>query len=150
MQAPQPPPGCNCRGGPTSCPVGGECLSESVVYQATVTRTDNNKTETYTGITARKFKTRFYEHTVDMRDKSRNGTGLSNYIWELKNGHIPYKIGWQILQKQPSFNPISKSCRLCLKEKFLIMFRPEGATLNSRSEFFATCRHRLKPLIANI
>ena len=112
-------------------------MSESVVYQATVTRTDNDKAETYTGITARKFKTRFYEHTADMRDERRNGTGLSNYIWELKNSHTP-------------FNPISKSCRLCLKEKFLIMFRPEGATLNSRSEFFATCRHRLKPLIANV
>ena len=125
-------------------------MSESVVYQATVTRTDNDKAETYTGITARKFKTRFYEHTADMRDERRNGTGLSNYIWELKNSHTPYRISWQILQKQPSFNPISKSCRLCLKEKFLIMFRPEGATLNSRSEFFATCRHRLKPLIANV
>ena len=33
--------------------------------------------------------------------------------------------------------------KLCLKEKDLI-FRPEGATLNSRSEIFRTRRHRKK------
>ena len=35
-QAPKPNPGCNCRGGPPKCPVGGSCLTPGVVYQATV------------------------------------------------------------------------------------------------------------------
>ena len=144
-----PPPGCNCRGGPPTCPVGGECLSECVVYQATVTNTVDNTIETYTGLTSRKFKTRYYEHTADMRDQNRNGTGLSNHIWKLKNNNTPFKITWKILEKRPPFNPISKVCKLCLREKFLIMFRPEGATLNNRNKNFATCRHRLKPLISN-
>ena len=30
-----------------------------------------------------------------------------------------------------------------------IMFRPEGASLNDRRELYATCRHRLKPLLIN-
>ena len=32
-------PGCNCRGGPQTCPVGGKCLTSCVVYEATVTET---------------------------------------------------------------------------------------------------------------
>ena len=33
----QPTPGCNCRGGVPTCPVGGDCQTEGVVYQATAT-----------------------------------------------------------------------------------------------------------------
>ena len=58
-------------------------------------------------------------------------------------------ISRKILMKSKSFNTTKRTCYLCLKEKFCIMFRPEGASLNSRSEFFATCRHRLKPLLGN-
>ena len=32
-------------------------------------------------------------------------------------------------------NPTTRSCQACLKEKSSIKFRPEGATLNARSEF---------------
>ena len=145
----QPLPKCNCRGGIPKCPVNGACLTEGVVYQATVTRGDNNAIETYTGLTARTFKVRFYEHTQDFNHQSRDGTSLSHYVWKLKDNNTPYRISWQIITRSPSFNPTKKSCSLCLKEKYCIMFRPEGATLNDRSEFYATCRHRLKPLLAN-
>ena len=144
-----PPPGCNCRGGPSKCPVGGKCLTQGVVYQATVVREDNGSTETYTGLTARTFKRRLYEHNQDFNHQKREGTTLSNHVWGLKNTQIPHKISWKILSRGQSFNPTNKQCNLCLKEKYFIMFRPEGATLNDRSEFFATCRHRLKPLLAN-
>ena len=30
-------PGCNCQGGPGQCSVQGKCLTDSVVYRATVT-----------------------------------------------------------------------------------------------------------------
>ena len=149
QQVQQPLPKCNCRGGTSKCPVNGVCLTEGVVYQATVTRSDNDATETYTGLTARTFKVRLYEHTQDFNHQSRDGTSLSHYVWKLKNNNTPYRISWQIITRSPSFNPTKKSCSLCLKEKYCIMFRPEGATLNHRSEFFATCRHRLKPLLAN-
>ena len=65
----QPTPGCNCRGGVPTCPVGGACQTEGVVYQATVTRGDNNEAETYTGLTSRRFKDRWYEHTQDISHK---------------------------------------------------------------------------------
>ena len=89
------------------------------------------------------------ERTPDFNHQSRDGTSLSHYVWKLKDNNTPYRISWQIITRSPSFNPTKKSCSLCLKEKYCIMFRPEGATLNDRSEFYATCRHRLKPLLAN-
>ena len=146
-QAPKPNPGCNCRGGPPKCPVGGSCLTPGVVYQATVDAGGNSKT--YTGLTARKFKERYYEHKQDMRDEKRAGTGLSNHIRKLKTSNTPFEIKWKILAKCPPFNPVTRQCRLCLQEKYFIIFQPEGSTLNDRSEIFATCRHRLKPLLAN-
>ena len=136
-------------GGVTKCPVNGACLTQGVVYQATVKRGDNAATETYTGLTSRTFKARFYEHTQDFNHQSRDGTGLSHYVWKLKNNNTPYSISWQLITRSPSFNPTKKSCSLCLKEKYFIMFRPEGATLNKRNELYATCRHRLKPLLGN-
>ncbi len=51
----------NCRKS-QDCPVNGPCLNESVIYQATV-KTDNGEPEqTYVGLTANSFKTR-YAHT---------------------------------------------------------------------------------------
>ena len=148
-QVQQPPAGCNCRGGPTRCPVEGVCLTQGVVYQATVTRRDTSTKETYTGLTARHFKTRLYEHRQDFNNQNREGTTLSKYVWKLKNENVAYKIDWKLLMRSQSFNPSTKRCNLCLREKYCIMFKPEGASLNSRSEFYSTCRHRLKPLLAN-
>ena len=60
-------PGCNCRGGPQNCPVGGKCLTDNVIYEATVTETQTGSKETYTGVTSRQFKKQFYEHNTDIR-----------------------------------------------------------------------------------
>ena len=45
-QGQQPPPGCNCKRGPATCPVSGAFLTEGVVYEATVSRGDNKDDET--------------------------------------------------------------------------------------------------------
>ena len=146
----QPPPGCNCRGGEAVCPLRGACLTEGLVYEATVTRLDTNTKETYTGLTEGTFKDRYYGHLYTFRHYSpTNSSTLSTHIWNLKNQNIPYNITWQMITRSSSFNPTTRSCLLCLKEKYYIMFRPEGASLNHRREFYATCRHRLKPLLAN-
>ena len=39
IQQAQPTPACNCQGGQSSCPVGGKCGTECVVYRATVRET---------------------------------------------------------------------------------------------------------------
>ena len=148
-QVQQTPPGCNCRGGPTECPLSGACQTASLVYEATVTREDNQHKETYTGLTERTFKIRLGEHKYDFRHEKDRTTTLSSYIWKLKKQGIPYNITWKVITRSRSFDPTTRSCQLCLKEKYYIMFRPEGASLNDRRELYATCRHRLKPLLAN-
>ena len=146
---PEPPPGCNCQGGPATCPLDGQCLTDELVYQATVTRTDTQTVETYTGLTGGTFKKRYNKHSWDFRN-DENATTLSKHIWSLKRENIQYEIAWKTLARGRVFNPITKTCQLCLKEKYLIIFSPEGATLNKRSELFSTCRHRLKDLLEKV
>ena len=145
---PPPPPGCNCRGGPPTCPLAGACLTDQLVYKATVTRADTQHVETYTGLTGGTFKSRYYKHMSDFRNvKYETSTTLSRYIWKLKRESVPYNLSWEVLSRAKVFNPTTRTCQLCLREKYLIMFNPESATLNSRDELFSTCRHRLKLLL---
>ena len=142
--------GCNCNGRMGPCPLQGKCLTPSVVYKAEVVDQDS-KVESYTGLTSRTFKERFYEHRGSMNNvDSDHSTTLSSHIWRLKNSNKSFNIKWNIVAKAKEFNPKTKKCNLCLKEKFCIMFQPNGATLNSRSEVFSTCRHRLKKLLINL
>ena len=88
---------CNCQQ-KNNCPLNGNCLQSSVVYQATVTRNDNNTSETYTGLTETDFKTRQGNHIASFRyAKHKNSTELSKHIWALKNDNIGYSISWRVL-----------------------------------------------------
>ena len=74
---------------------------------------------------------------------------MSKYVWELKDQGIEYTITWKIIARGRGFDPTTRSYQACLKEKYFIMFRPEGATLNNRNEFHNTCRHRKTFLLEN-
>ena len=138
---------CNCRQKNT-CPLNGNCLQSSVVYQATVTRQDNNITETYVGLTENDFKTRYRNHTASFRHaKHRNSTELSKYIWTLKDNNINFFISWHILSSSLPYKSSNKRCNLCLKEKFLIICQPELSSLNKQNELVSSCRHRNKALL---
>ena len=140
---------CNCRQKNTY-PLDRNCLQSSIIYQATVTRNDNNTTETYIGLTENDFKTRYRNHTASFRHaKHRNSTELSKHIWTLKGNKIEHFISWRILASHSPYNSSSKRCNLCLKEKFLIICRPELSTLNKRNELVSSCRHRNKALLRN-
>ena len=143
---------CNCsKANRSTCPLKGNCLVCCLVYRATVTRLDNCNCETYTGVTAGTFKCRWYGHCHDMTHRpseEHKGTTLSNYIWKLKDQDIQYSLDWDVVTKSADYNPATGICRVCLEEKFFIMFCPEGATLNQRSEFFTHCRHFHKFLLA--
>ena len=145
------PSGCSCDGGAASCPIQGECEKTGVVYQASVVENQSGKTETYTGLTGRKFKQRWKEHNTDFdKPENRSNTKLSSHIWELKDKGVGFKINWSILDRAPPYNPISKKCLLCLKEKFFIKYQPTRSTLNKRNEVFNTCRHRTKSLLSKV
>ena len=140
---------CNCRQTNT-CPRNGNCLQSSIIYQATVKRNDNNATETYIGLTENDFKTRFRNHTSSFRHaKHRNSTEPSKYIWSLKDNNIDHSVSWRIISSCSSYNSSSKRCNLCLKEKLLIICRPDLSSLNKRNELVSSCRHRNKALLCN-
>jgi len=140
---------CNCRQKDT-CPLDGNCLQTSVIYQATVTRKDNNTSETYVGLTENSFKTRYRNHTASFRHaKHRNSTELSKHVWTLKDNMIEYFISWRILSSHSAYNSTTKRCNLCLKEKLTIICQPKLSTLNKRNELVSSCRHRNKALLRN-
>ena len=66
--------------------------------------------------------------------KHRNSTELSKHVWSLKDNNIDYSISWRIISSSSSYNSPSKRCNLCLKEKFLIICRPNLSSLNKRNE----------------
>ena len=76
-----------------------------------------------------------------------NRTRLFAHEWDLKDKGHTYTITWQILARASSYNPSSGMCRLCLKEKFFIMFAPATASLNKRNEVYNSCRHRASKLL---
>ena len=140
---------CNCRQ-KDACPLDGNCLQSSIIYQATVTRTDNNTSETYVGLTENNFKTRYRNHIASFRHvRSRNSTELSKHIWTLKDNNVTHTISWKVLAKAKPYNSANKRCNLCLKEKFTIICHPEYSTLNKRNELVSSCRHRNKALLHN-
>ena len=60
----------------------------------------------------------------------------------------PYK-DWKILARAPGFNPITGMCWLCLKESFFILFHPETASLNKKTEIYEGCKHKLFKFLAD-
>ena len=114
-----------------------------------MTRLDTFESETYTGLTEDTFKKRFYGQNSNFRkQKDRNKTMLSKYIWFLKDNNVQYELNWRVLGRAKGFNPVTGVCRLCLLEKYLIMYNPSDATLNSRDEIFNSCRHKWKHTLA--
>ena len=135
---------CNCIS-PSNCPLSGQCLTKDIVYQATVTRLDNHTKETYVGITANEFKTRYNNHTASFRNPRRDTeTELSKHIWKLKKTNVQHNVEWKILKKCRPYNNIAKRCQLCTYEKYVIVCKGHLATLNKRSELLNTCPHRKK------
>ena len=138
-------------GGLPTCPVDGNCQATGVVYQASVTELGSGQVETYTGTTARRFKDRLYEHNTNMNNETgRTETALSAHIWSLKDQGKQYEVKWKIRCRGSDYNPRTKKCRICLREKHFIMYDRSGCSLNKRSEVFNTCRHKRTKLLENV
>ena len=134
---------CNCRSKDT-CPLNGNCLTESVVYSATITA--ENETSTYIGMTEGPFKTRYSNHKSSFRlPQYRNATKLSEAVWTLKDNATPYTIKWDIVKRGTPYKNGRKYCDLCTSEKVEIILRSKDPRLiNSRNEIMAKCRHKRK------
>jgi len=139
---------CNCRTGNT-CPLNGQCLTPNVIYQAEVKC--DGQAETYVGLTANSFKARFNNHKSSFNNENKRlSTELSKYVWSLKDQGKDYSISWKILCQANPYNNLNKKCHLCITEKFYIICRPSGASLNKRSELISKCRHMDRFLIGNV
>ena len=70
---------CNCRNSDL-CPLEGECLTTSVVYEATLT-TDDAEKHTYIGVTEDTFKKRWTGHKSTFKNnRYRTATKLSEKV----------------------------------------------------------------------
>ena len=74
---------CSCPGN-KSCPLGAKCLEKGIIYKATV-KQENNKINTYIGLTCNSFKKRFYSHNASFKNPDLNQTTLSNFVRNLQD-----------------------------------------------------------------
>ena len=138
---------CNCRK-KDQCPLDEKCLTQNVVYQATVCT--QSPSETYVGL-ATNFKERYRNHTASFRHQSkRNDTELSKHIWALKDNNKPFDIKWRIIKQCRPYSNVSNKCNLCLFEKFIIICKKNLCSLNKRNELASSCPHRNRYLLKNI
>ena len=139
---------CNCPKNST-CPLNGQCLTENLIYQATVTENDGLK-NTYIGLTSSSFKTRLGNHNKSFtHERYCHETSLSSYLWSLKQKNVEYDLDWKIMARAKPFCPVTGVCQLCTREKYFIIYKPELATLNTRSEINTHCRHKQTALLDN-
>ena len=126
-----------------NCPTDGKCLTRSVVYKAEVTSTDKyNTTQTYMGVTANNFKTRYRNHLKSLRnEKYKHETELSKHTWNLKKENRQFSIRWAIFKQTLVGRNRKRNCALCLEEKLMIMKGRSKNILNRHSEIFTKCRH---------
>ena len=110
--------------------------------------TPGRNVQTYVGL-AKDFKARYSKHISSMKYPSPdNSTTLSTHFLNQKTAGLDPKLSWRFLKTNlPSFNPITKKCILCINEKFFILYKPDEASLNSRSEIFSSCRHKKSELL---
>ena len=123
-------------------------VSKGVVYKCIVKSQLGQKV--YVGSTETDFKSRYYNHKTSFNnDKHKNATTLSSYIWKIKErGEEDIQITWEVLKKCEPYTNLSKKCKLCLEEKFLILtYKQPNELLNKRSELLAKCRHSTKFLL---
>ena len=92
------------------------------------------------------FKRRFYEHRSNFNNRRQKGTTLSNYVWELKDQGLQYKVNWKVVTRAKTFDSISRACHLCLNEIFYINHHSDQTSLNKRTEFYSFCMHKYSKL----
>ena len=146
----QPELPCNCRN-KNLCPMDGKCLNQNLIYQAKiVTAQPEPETHTYIGLTATTFKERLSNHKTSFnKEKYKNATTISQFIWSLKEQNIDYSLQWRKIDQAAPFNPITGKCNLCTLEKYYLIFEPGISSLNKNEELNNFCLHKKSQLLEN-
>ena len=58
-----------------------------------------------------------------------------------------YNLEWKRISQAKPFGPGSGVCRLCIREKYVITFKPHMSTINYRCEIAGPCLHKANRLI---
>ena len=139
---------CNCRN-KELCPLQGNCLIDSVVYRGLITNPGKPETN-YIRMTQNPFKDREREHANSFKNvKKKNSSKIATYMWQEKDsGEQPSNVAWSVIDRAPSYRNGDRLCRLCLTEKYHIIFQPYKK-LNIRNEIVSKCRHENKFSLCN-
>lgn len=83
----------NCRV-KTECPVGGLCLTENAVYEATIFPKENmNQRKFYIGKSTGDWKQHFYNHRHSFKNISlKNQTVLPKCYWDMKENSFTLQL----------------------------------------------------------
>ena len=134
---------CNCRV-KNNCPMRGECLKSGLIYKASVTSGNNERT--YIGSTKTTFKERYNNHKQSFKDenkKKNNNTKLAKYIWEeRKKQKTEPIIKWETIEHAKAYSPGDKDCKLCTAEKLAILMNEKNNILNGKNDVNGKCLHR--------
>ena len=131
------------------CPVEKKFETRGVVYQCIVKEVDTGKSESYIGLTENLFKARYYKHRKSFTTEGYHKNSLSTHVWGLKRKSVNFELSWRIISTAHPYSPATKSCELCLREIYFIMYDRVKASLNKRDEFFCYCLHKDKYLLIN-
>ena len=145
LQTNQRPKTCNCvdKG---KCPLGGNCLATSIIYQADI-KPDSETAAKYIGLCEPPFKGRYGDHKTSFcREAYKHKTELSNFVWEKKEKGQRCEINFSILKKSSPYRAGNTKCNLCLWEKLMIM-KGDDTLVNKREELVTKCRHVNKFLL---
>ena len=111
---------CNCQKANLPCIMGGKCVQGCVVYQGAVTRHDTGQVDFYTGLSEPSWKLRWGNHKANFKtdtQANRTATCLPKHIRKLKDKNVTYSIQFKQLALAPAYNPVTRTCCLCLTEK---------------------------------
>lgn len=142
-------PACNCRKN-NICPLQGNCLEKNVIYQCHIKSTINDPGKFYIGLTGNTFKDRWNTHKYTLRhEDATSHTQLSNYYWDLKRSGVTDPIlSWEIIDQAASYKNGTKTCNLCLAEKFHII-TSKRKLVNKKTELVSKCRHTNRFILKN-
>ena len=130
------------------CPLDKKCLSDEIIYQATVMEPESEP-KTYIGLCSTDFKARLGVHKDSFKNPQKLNiqTSLSKHIHKLETKNIEHEVTWKLIDRGRTFSPITNVCQLCTREAYYILFHPNSASLNSRSELYSACRHKKSKLL---
>ena len=140
-QEDKPKRSCNCvRRNKDLCPLQQKCLTENVIYEATVKTSSEEKV--YVGSTGRSFKERYGEHKHALRHQgSSQSTELSKYVWAQRAKGEDPTIQWKLLHTIGKPRGPQRVCTTCNLEKMEIAATERRRSLNKRSELTGKCVH---------